>query len=154
MSQLMEVSDEPINLLAPQQVDGRQGMKVEVRQQYVPPLDGTKDELNAFDTWIARRVAEILVHDYFGYSWHVVAESRQGIVYFAIPDLMGPTLKYVIRLAQYSDLTPQLITRCAGELLERMGLRRGQMDPAEYQAALGRRHTFQFDDIQTGRKQA
>lgn len=150
---MLEVSDTPIEL-GTQEVTGRQGMKMEVRQQYVPPLDGTKDEVDVFDSWIARGIAEILVKNYFGYSWQVVAESRQGIVYFAIPDLMGPTLKWVIRLAQYSDLTPQLIKRCAGELLERMGLRRGQMDPAEYQAALGRRETFDFSDIQSGRKQA
>jgi hypothetical protein len=149
---MSDVCDAPIEL-GTQQITGRRGMKMEVRQQYVPPLDGSKDQVDAFDTWIARRIAELLVQHYFGYSWQVVAESRQGIVYFAIPDLMGPTLKWVIRLAQYSDLTPDLIKRSAGELLERMGLRRGQMDPAEYHAALGRRHTFDFSDIQSGRKQ-
>ena len=84
---------------------------------------------------------------YFGYPWKVVAESRQGVVYFQIPDLMGPTLHYVIRLAEYKDLTPELIMRCGGELLERMNLPRTQIDMALYAEAQRRKHTFQFGDV-------
>jgi hypothetical protein len=45
-----------------------------------------------------------------------------------------------------SAITPALIRRCGGELLERMGLRRGPIDVAQYMAAKQRLHTFDFAD--------
>ena len=140
-------ADEPITIAETDLDRGHGQVKVTIQRQYVPPLDGTKDEVAAFDNWIARSVAELLVKFYYGYEWHVMAESRQGIVAFSIPDLMGPTLKQVIRLAEYKDLTPDLIRRTGGEMLERMGLRRGAMDVAEYEAAKTRRVTFDFADV-------
>ena len=116
---------------------------------YVPPLDGTKDELDAFDMRIAKSVARELVTQYPGYPWSVTAESKQGIVYFSIPVLMGPTLKYIIRLGQFADLTPQLIRVCAGELLERLGLNRGGFDIAQYLAAKNAKHKFDFGDVRS-----
>jgi len=89
----------------------------------------------------------VLVRNYYGYDWFVMAESRQGIVAFSIPDLMGPTLKQVIRLAQYSDLDPKLIRNTGGQMLERMGLRRGPKDVAEYEKAKANRHMFDFSDV-------
>jgi len=150
MSDDVSVSDEPITIS--ETVVGPTGRSpdvktVDIKQQYIPPLDGTDDEVAKFDMWIARRVAEVLVRNYYGYDWFVIAESRQGIVAFSIPDLMGPTLKQVIRLAQYSDLDPKLIRRTGGEMLERMGLRRGARDNAEYEAAKRRRHLFDFSDV-------
>lgn len=124
---------------------GKQGMTIE--QRYIPPLDGTVDEVDGFDMKMAREIAEVLVRYYPGYDWYVMGESRQGIVAFSIPDLMGPTLKQVIRLAQFSDLNPKLIRDTGGAMLERMGLRRGPMDRAEYEAAKLRRVTFDFGDV-------
>ncbi len=145
----MSVSDEPITISETiVEPTKRSDVKhVEIKRQYIPPLDGTTDEVAAFDMWIARRVAEVLVKYYYGYDWYVMAESRQGIVVFSIPDLMGPTLKQVIRLAQYGDLHPKLIRDTAGQMLERMGLRRGPKDTAEYEAAKLKRHTFDFSDV-------
>jgi hypothetical protein len=120
---------------------------VTIEQRYIPPLDGTVDEVHGYDMTMARAIAEVLVKYYPGYDWFVMGESRQGIVAFSIPDLMGPTLKQVIRLAQFSDLTPKLIRDIGGSLLERMGLRRGPMDRAEYEAAKRRRITFDFGDV-------
>lgn len=119
---------------------------VTVRQTYIPPLDGSQDDLNQFDTWIALQVSKVLTKYYYGYEWHVVADSKQGIVYFSIPALMGATLRWVIRLGQYGDLQEALIMRSGGELLERMGLPRKAVDVPEYYAALGRRETFDFGD--------
>lgn len=121
--------------------------RVEIHQQYVPRLDGTVDPWDRYDTSMARAIAEVLVHHYYGYDWHVVAESRQGIIFFSIPDLMGPTLRQVIRLGDHSHLNKKLIRDCGGMMLERMGLRRGPKDPAEYEAAKKRRHTFDFGDV-------
>jgi len=121
--------------------------QVKIQQQYIPPLDGTPDQLDRFDLSIARKVAEVLVRNYYGYDWYVMAESRQGIVVFSIPDLMGPTLKQVILLGQFGDLDPKLIRKTGGQMLERMGLRRGPKDSAEYEAAKLRLHTFDFSDV-------
>jgi hypothetical protein len=124
---------------------GKQHMTIE--QRYIPPLDGTADEVDGFDMSMCRQIAEVLVKYYPGYDWFVMGESRQGIVAFSIPDLMGPTLKQVIRLSQFSDLTPKLIRDTGGAMLERMGLRRGPMDRAEYEAQKLNRHLFDFGDV-------
>lgn len=138
--------DEPITI-ARQQLVGPGGRKLEIQRQYIPPLDGTDDEVQGFDQNVALEVAQALVSEYYGYEWHVVAETRQGIVYFSIPDLMGPTLKAIIRLHEFNDLTPKLVKELAGNLLERMGLRRGPKDEAEYAEAKLRLHTFDFADV-------
>lgn len=143
-----DISDEPI-VLGRDLTETQGDVTMLLRRQYLPPMDGTDDELKRFDTWIAKRVAELLVKKYFGYMWHVTADSKQGIVYFSIPELMGPTLKYVIRLGDYADLTPKLITGCAGELLERMNLPRGRANMARLAEARQRRHTFQFEDVKS-----
>lgn len=145
------VSDEPVDI-ASQVIEGRAGvdrLQMRIERKYVPPLDGTDDELKHFDNWLARRVAEMLVAEFYGYEWHVMADSRQGVVAFSIPEIMGPTLKQVIRLAEYADLTPKLIRRTGGEMLERMGLRRGPIDIAQYLAAKNRKHTFDFADVKS-----
>lgn len=150
MSDWMPPSDEPITLKQTEVDPTRRSgdvRKMKVERQYIPPLDGTRDEVAAFDQRIAMAVAEILVRHYYGYTWHVVAETRQGIVYFSIPDLMGATLRWVIRLADYHDLTDRLVMRAGGDLLERMGLRRGPMDLAEYEKAKTHRHLFDFGDV-------
>lgn len=144
------ISDEPISIATPQDIEGRAGtdrLKMTIERKYVPPLDGTADELKHFDNWLARRVAELLVNEFYGYEWHVMADSRQGVIAFSIPEVMGPTLKWVIRLAEYTDLTPKLIRRCGGECLERMGLRRGPIDIAQYLIAKQNKHLFDFADV-------
>lgn len=141
------VSDEP-RLIASQDIVGPGKQQVTIERRYTPPLDGTDDQVAAYDMSMAREIARHLVSCYYGYDWYVMAESRQGIVAFSIPDLMGPTLKQVIRLAQHSDLTKNLIRETGGQMLERMGLRRGPMDSAEYAAAKLRRATFDFADVQ------
>lgn len=141
-------SDEPILLRSHLQKNG--GIQQDIKSLYIPPLDGTKDEVDRFDMTIARRVCETLVQHYPGYSWKVTAESKQGVVYFQIPELMGATLQYVIKLGAFEDLTPRLIAACAGELLERMGLRRGAIDLGEYLAAKNAKEKFDFSGVQGG----
>lgn len=146
MTDLAERSDEVVELSSTQVV-GRQSIKMDVKQGYVAPLDGREDLHHAFDMQVARDTAEVLVKTYFGYPWLVEADCQQGLVKFKLPELMGPTLWYVINLARYSDLTPDLIKRCGGELLERMGLSRGLVDMAEMQFARDNKHTFDFADV-------
>lgn len=142
-------SDEPRLVSSTLQTNG--GIKQEIKSMYVPPLDGTQDEVDRFDMKIARQVAEVLVKHYPGYSWKVCAESKQGVVYFQIPELMGPSLNWVINLGQFSDLTPQLVAIGGGELLERMGLRRGAIDLGEYLAAKNNKQKFDFGDAAKGK---
>jgi hypothetical protein len=146
MSEAM-VSDEPITLSIEtvEAPTSRPESTVEIHQQYIPRLDGTHDDTDRYDTSMARAIAEVLVHYYYGYDWKVIAESRQGFVAFSIPDLMGPTLCQFIRLAE--GFNKKTVRDCGGMMLERMGLRRGPKDPAEYAAAKKRMHTFQFGDV-------
>ncbi|MDQ5919129.1 MAG: hypothetical protein QG660_2244, partial [Pseudomonadota bacterium] len=89
----VHVSDEPV--IVSSSIVNEGSFRQEVVAAYIPPLDGTPDELDAFDMRIAKAVARVLVKGYPGYSWLVTAESRQGVVHFCIPELMGPSLKYV-----------------------------------------------------------
>lgn len=142
-------ADEPITFSV-QEVEAptsRPDTKVAIHQQYIAPLDGSVDPWDRYDTSMACAIMEVLVDAYYGYDWYVIAESRQGFIAFSIPDLMGPTLKQFIRLAEHSHLNKKLIRDCGGMMLERMGLRRGAKDPAEYEAAKKRRHTFEFGDV-------
>lgn len=143
---MSQVSDEPIILASETQV-GRQGVTMQMVSAYVPPLDGTDDLVKEFDIHIAKGVLDILARKYFGYSWHVMAETRQGIIAFGIPELMGPTLRYIIRLAEFTDLNADLIIKCGGELLERMNLPRSQIDMAAYATARQNMHKFDFADV-------
>lgn len=149
MAEDAPVSDTPItvseSIVEPTKRSDVKQMVVE--QQYIPRLDGTFDPTALADQELARETAEVLVEHYYGYTWQVVAESRQGVVAFSIPDLMGTTLKWVINLRSFPISGDKLIVRFAGELLERMGLRRGPMDPVEYENAKRNMHLFQFGDV-------
>lgn len=123
--------------------------QIAVHQRYIPPLDGLSDEDYAgFDMSVAQGMGILLNRHYFGYEWKTYADTKQGIVGFSIPELMGPTLHYVINLKKWdymSDSYTQLIIEKGGELLERMGLPRGKADMTAILEAKQRRHTFQFD---------
>lgn len=127
-------------------IDGAGGGSALVRKVYVPPLDGRSDDYEGFDMKIAQDIGEVLNKHYFGYAWKTYADSAQGVVGFAIPELMGETLHYVINLKQFSDLTPELIVHHGGELLERMRLPRGVADQAALLWARQNKTKFHFDD--------
>ena len=146
MSEIIDAPDQVV-VRSKTEIDGRGGLKATVTRTYQPPLDGTQDDLAGFDMRIATGIGELLNKFYFGYTWKSFADSRQGIVGFSIPELMGPTLHWIIRLAEYRELTPDLIVKSAGELLERMHLPRGQIDMAAYLHAKDNRHKFDFADV-------
>lgn len=141
----MDVSDQPI--VVKQGFTEIGGMEQFIRRTYTPPLDGEADNFKAFDQWLARRVAEMLVSEFPGYMWKVLTDGRQGVVAFSIPPLMGPTLHYVINLAEYRELTPRLLRHCGGELLERIGLRRSRANAADVRHAKANKHRFDFADL-------
>jgi hypothetical protein len=120
------------------------GIELAVQAKYIPPLDGNADDFAEADMRICQGIGVILSKVYFGYGWKTFADSKQGVVGFSIPSLMGETLHYVINLKQYSDLTPDLIVKHGGELLERMNLPRGKADQIALVEAQNRKHTFDF----------
>jgi len=142
-----ERSDQPI-VLSETDIGTAEGARLVARRTYIPPMDGSDDDYAEFDMQVATGIGMLLNKHYFGYRWKSFADTRQGIVGFQIPSLMGPTLHYVINLKQYSDLNPQLIIEKAGELLERMNLPRGKADMARVLEAEQRKETFDFGKIQ------
>jgi hypothetical protein len=131
------------------EIEGRGNLKAKVTQTYTPPLDGKTDDYAGFDMRVARGIGELLNKHYFGYTWKSFADTKQGVVGFSIPELMGETLHMVINLKKFDDLSPDLIVHKAGELLERMHLPRGQIDMAAYAFAKANRHKFDFADVKS-----
>jgi len=125
---------------------------MENRVLYQPPIDGTLDPHREFDLFVARRIKEILDHHYPGYPWKVISNAQQGIVYFNIPVLMGDTLHWLIRLAQWDNLDPKKIIDGGGELLERMRLPRRGFEVMSFLEARAKREKFDFADV--GRRRA
>ena len=145
MSEVFDAPDQTI-VRSETEITGSQSQTATVRQVYIPPLDGKSDDYAGFDMRVAKGIGELLNKHYFAYPWKSFADTKQGVVGFSIPCLMGPTLHYVINLKQFSDLTPDLIIRTAGELLERMHLPRGKADMAALAWAAQNRNKFHFDD--------
>lgn len=144
MSEIVDVEDRVEARSFTDATNGRD--TVHIRSQYIPPLDGRSDDYEGFDMRVAEGMGILLNKVYFGYEWKTYADTKQGIVGFAIPELMGPTLYYVINLAKFDPLMlDQLVVDKAGELLERMNLPRGKADMTLILEAKQRRHTFQFD---------
>jgi hypothetical protein len=112
---------------------------------YTPPLDGSVDPHREFDAFIAKRIHEILSHHFPGYPWDVKCSAAQGMIWFAIPVLMGPTLNWAIKLAQWGDLNPKLVIDGGGELLERMHLPRKGFEVMSFLESRDNRHNMQFD---------
>jgi hypothetical protein len=139
-------SDQPV-LLRSDDIEAWRGPKLHVQKHYVPPLDGKIDDRKGFDQTMADDVQEILQKQFPGYPWKAVCDSAQGIVYFSIPLLMGETLKWVIRLADWTDLNPKLIIAGGGEVLERLGLRRGLISLGEFHDIQHNKHRADFADV-------
>jgi hypothetical protein len=134
------------------QVMERVGDRVmENRLLYQPPLDGSLDPHREFDLFVAKRMKEILDHHYPGYPWKVVSNAQQGIVYFNIPVLMGKTLHWLIRLAEWADLSPKLVIDGGGQLLERMNLPRRGFEVMSFLEARARKDKFDFNDFMGSR---
>jgi len=148
---MAEIEDQPDQIIthAVSTIEGRGNLKATVTQTYTPPLDGISDDYSGFDMRVARGIGELLNKHYFGYTWKSFADTRQGVVGFSIPELMGETLHMVINLKKFADLDADLIVAKAGELLERMHLPRGQIDMAAYAFAKANREKFDFADVKS-----
>lgn len=125
---------------------------IEKRLMYVPPIDGSIDPHRQFDLFVATRIGEILSHHYPGYPWKITSNAQQGIVHFSIPVLMGPTLNWLIRLAQWGDLNPKMVIDGAGQLLERMNLPRTGFEVMSFLEARANKNKFDFADNGKGKR--
>lgn len=126
-----------MNLDVPQLVraddnDRAADRKMVTLRMYKPPLDGRVDLYKDFDQFVGSRIEEILKYHYPGYPWKCISDAFQGMVYFNIPVLMGATLHWTIRLAEWSDLNPKLVIDGGGEVLERLNLPRTGFDAASF----------------------
>lgn len=146
MSDETDVSDQPV--IFKTDVETSHGTTLTIHQAYTPPLDGSFDSYEAVDRRLANAVYAVLKRHYWGYEWDVKTELRQGLITFRLPELlMGRTLHAFVRLADYNDLSDKLIMRLAGDLLERMGLPRTEVDMDAYEAAKFRIKSFDFGDV-------
>lgn len=114
-------------------------------RMYKPPLNGAPDVHKKFDMWIASRVNALLDKHFPGYPWSSNCDASQGVIYFGIPVLMGPTLRWVIRLAEWEDLTEKLVIEGGGQLLERFNLPRNKFEAASFVHARDHRWEAQID---------
>lgn len=119
----------------------RNGVEVSA---YRPPSE-TVDPHQAVNDRLANAVFAVLQKHYFGHGWRVKANAYHGVIAFNIPELMGETLHQIVKLNQYTS--DAMIVDLAGNLLERMGLRRGPADLDAVREAKKRMHTFQFGDV-------
>jgi hypothetical protein len=117
------------------------------RLLYTPPLDGSLDPHRGFDAFVATRISEILNHHFPGYPWKVISNAEQGVVYFNIPQLMGETLHWLIKLKQWDDLNPKMVIDGGGQLLERMRLPRTGFDVMSFVEARDNKHKSDFADV-------
>ena len=89
----------------------------------------------------AQVVGEHLERVYPGYPFYIRADGAidGGCVLISIPRLTG-NYRMIIRFVDlYSDMSMEIVTRKAGEILERFGLRRSKRDYAEWLECL-RKH--------------
>lgn len=125
------------NLEVPQIVraddnERRADRKMVTLRMYKAPLDGTPDLHKKFDMWVSSKVVATLDKHFPGYPWMAECNAQQGIVAYSIPVLMGPTLKWAIRLAEWEDLTEKLVMEGGGQLLERFNLPRTGFEAASF----------------------
>jgi hypothetical protein len=144
---MTDAADTPI-IVKSEKVEGdRPHSAMHMVETYTAPLDGEADPYAGVDRQVARGVHELLSKKYPGYPWSVRVDSRQGIIAFQLSDLMGATLHWVIRMSEYDgERAMNLVIAGGGELLERMGLHRGRMIPADYIRALANKGRFEFGD--------
>jgi len=88
----------------------------------------------ARDSYLGRRILNVLIAHYPGHGWVVEANTKGGV--FSIWNtLISQRYGYLQRIAEIVDGTrtdlDKVVVRIAGELLERAHLSRGALDEAE-----------------------
>ena len=91
----------------------------------------------AVEEAMCREVMRVLLEQYPGYIWQVMADVEQGIATIALPTFMGPTLKFVIHLENVHGpvAMDKQVREAGGQLLERLRLSRTGLWMPEYMDA-------------------
>lgn len=137
--------------------EAHRNMKLQFDTDEIVDLtDRTKMDKLKWENAVCRKVAEILLKHYPGYTWHVrcdmyyerenrtligVVEKMPGAVMIQIPAIMPPTKVYSIPIAMLNTEADfnALVMRAGGELLERFGLRRQGINFEDFEAARPRK---------------
>jgi hypothetical protein len=132
-----------------QERSGHGQHRYSIQQNYIPNADPDEhDPHAAWDLMVAKAFTRVLLDRYPGHFWEVTVSRKQGIAAIAIPILMGPTQKYVLKLSE--DLQPPHIWRAGGEILERFNIPRSGMDLTSFLTARARAtKTFSRDRTPT-----
>lgn len=80
------------------------------------------------DMATSKWVAEVLHSHYRGHFWAVSTDSKQGVCLITIPILLG-NWKWCIPLGK---LTPAMVIKAGGEILERFDIPRSRIDVAAF----------------------
>lgn len=106
---------------------------IQLQQQYIRPADPEEDDpYAAWDITVAKAITRVLLAHYRGHFWEVYCSRRDGIAWITIPLLMG-NHKFVFKLR--NDITPSMIVKAGGEILERFNMPRSDIDVASFLAA-------------------
>jgi len=90
------------------------------------PLGRPVPRVDERDAAIAATMMKWLNRHYPGHLWGCIADTRQGIVKFNIPILMGMNNWWVVNLRTHDIIDG--MRQGAGQILERYRLRRGRFD--------------------------
>jgi hypothetical protein len=85
-----------------------------------------------WDLMVAKAITRVLLSQYRGHFWVVECNRAQGIAWISIPLLLG-NWKHVFHLSE--DITPAMIIRAGGQILERFNIPRSNLDVASFIAA-------------------
>lgn len=107
---------------------------IEVQTQHVRNglMPEESDPWAEWDMMVAKAITRVLLSQYRGHFWVVECNRAQGIAWISIPLLLGEW-KYVFKLSE--ELTPAMIIRAGGQILERFNIPRSNLDVASFIAA-------------------
>lgn len=111
---------------------GQHNIELQARYERRGLLPEEEDKRAKWDLMVAKAITRVLLAHYRGHFWVVESDSAQGIAWISIPVLLGQ-YKYVFHLSE--DITPDMIVRAGGEILERFNLPRSGLDVASFIAA-------------------
>lgn len=107
---------------------------IEVQTQHVRNglMPEESDPWAEWDMMVAKAITRVLLSQYRGHFWVVESNRAQGIAWISIPLLLGEW-KYKFSLSE--EITPAMIIRAGGDILERFNIPRSNLDVASFIAA-------------------
>lgn len=121
----------------------RQRDGVNIRRVYRNPDGDDSAEFDPYknaDFALVEVLARIVLREYWAPGWVFEADHRQGIAWMAIPSLMGPANKFIIRIKEIVTENDLIRTarRGAGEIFERYRIPRAGFTQDDFNIAEAR----------------